>query len=317
MIAAFADIIVFIAATGRGMRFADAHLVSFAVAALLNYGLNIRGPALAAGRGADMRLHLPLLVVSLFAVFLRGGVLGLLVNRWGVPPQWSIVLAVLATMAVTTPGYALSLRTSGWKIDGSEQNSVAVWLVVIGFLVRLIYIGQVELLPEDSYYWNYAQHPALSYLDHPPMVAWLIWLGTALFGDTEFGVRVGALCCSAVASVFAYRFTKNLFGSPSALVALVLMQALPFFFLGGMLMTPDAPLTAAWIASLFFLERALLGGRSRAWLLAGVSIGLGLISKYTVGMLIPAVFLFLILDRQSRRWMLRWEPYAALVERTA
>jgi dolichol-phosphate mannosyltransferase len=145
------------------------------------------------------------------------------------------------------------------------------------------------------------------------MVAWLIWLGTAVFGDSEFGVRIGALCCAAVASVFAYRLTRNLFGEPSAIVALVLMQVLPFFFLAGMLMTPDAPLTAAWAAALYFLERALIAGRSRAWLLAGVSIGLGLISKYTIGMLVPAMLLFVILDGQSRRWLSRWEPYAALI----
>ncbi|MFX8270373.1 glycosyltransferase family 39 protein, partial [Acinetobacter baumannii] len=45
----------------------------------------------------------------------------------------------------------------------------------------------------------------------------------------------------------------------------------------------------------------------------GVSLGLGLVSKYTVGMLVPAIFLFVILDPQSRRWILRWEPYAALI----
>jgi dolichol-phosphate mannosyltransferase len=93
----------------------------------------------------------------------------------------------------------------------------------------------------------------------------------------------------------------------------VLMQVLPFFFLAGMLMTPDAPLTAAWAGTLYFLERALMAGRPRAWLLAGVSIGIGLISKYTIAMLVPAVVLFVILDPQSRRWLLRWEPYAALI----
>src|SRR5882762_5968388 len=105
------------------------------------------------------------------------------------------------------------------------------------------------------------------------MVGCLIWLGTAVFGDSEFGVRIGALCCAAVTSIFAYRLTRNLFGEPAALVALVLMQVLPFFFLAGMLMTPDAPLTAAWAASVYFLERALIAGRRWAWIWAGLSLG--------------------------------------------
>jgi len=309
-----ADVIVFIAATGQGMRLANAHLVSFAVATILNYFLIVRSAAAAAGRPADWRWHVHLLVVSLFAVCLRGAVLGLLTNVWGWPEQFAIVLAAVAGMALALPGYALALRTTTWTIGTGEQwRLVATYLVVVGFLLRLLYITQIELLPEDSYYWNYAQHLDLGYLDHPPMVAWLIWLGTAVCGDTEFGVRIGALCCAAVASLFAYRLTRNLFGEPSAVVALVLMQVLPFFFLAGMLMTPDAPLTAAWAATLYFLERALIAGRSRAWLLAGVSIGIGLISKYTIGTLVPAMLLFVILDPQSRRWLLRWEPYAALI----
>src|SRR5882724_2646400 len=309
-----ADVIVFIALTGRGMRLADAHLVSFAVASVLNYFLIVRSSAAAAGRRGDWRLHVHLLVVSLFAVSLRGAVLGLLTHVWGWPAQISIVLAAVAGKALALPGYALSVKTTTWTIGSGEQwRLVATYLVVAGFLLRLLYITQIELLPEDSYYWNYAQHLDLGYLDHPPMVAWLIWLGTAVCGDSEFGVRIGALCCAAVASLFAYRLTRNLFGEPSAILALVLMQVLPFFFLAGMLMTPDAPLTAAWAATLYFLERALIAGRSRAWLLAGVSIGLGLISKYTIGMLVPAVFLFVILDPPSRRWLSRWEPYAALM----
>ncbi len=314
MIAGLADIVVFIVATAKGMRLADAHLLSFGVATCLDYFTRVRRTAVAAGRGGDLRLHAHLLVVSLLAVSIRGGVLGLLVNRWGIPAQAAIVLAVLVTVSMTRPGYALAMRTGAWKIDATySPGAIASWIVVIGFLLRLIYLGQVELLPEDAYYWNYAQHPAPGYLDHPPMVAWLIWLGTAVFGDTEFGVRIGALGCAAVASLFAYRLTRDLFGTPSATVALVLMQVLPFFFLGGMLMTPDAPLTAAWAASLYYLERALLAGQPRAWLLAGAAIGLGMVSKYTVGMLVPAAFLFVVLDPQSRRWMLRWEPYAALV----
>jgi len=308
------DAIVFMVATGSGMRLANAHLVSFGVAAVLNYFLNVRRVAVVAGRGSDPRLHIHLLVVALLAVSVRGAVLGLLTHVWGWPAQIAIVLAVIAAAALTIPGYALALRTTTWKIgSGNEWRVLAMSLVVVGFLLRLVYITQVELLPEDSYYWNYSQHLDLGYLDHPPMVAWLIWLGTAVFGNTEFGVRVGAFGCALVAAFFVYRLTRNLFGEASAVVALVLMQILPFFFLAGMLMTPDAPLTAAWAATLYFLERALIAGQARAWLFAGISIGIGMISKYTVGMLVPAAFLFVLLDPASRRWLVRWEPYAAAV----
>jgi dolichol-phosphate mannosyltransferase len=192
-------------------------------------------------------------------------------------------------------------------------RALAIALVGYAFLLRLIFSAQVELLPEEAYYWNYSRHLDIGYLDHPPLVAWLIRFGTVLFGDTEFGVRFGALCCGAAAGFFVFRLTRNLFGESSALVALAMAQILPFFFLSGMLMTPDAPLTAAWAASLYFLERALIGGRSAAWIWVGLSVGVGLLSKYTIGLLGMAAFVFMLVDPPSRRWLRRWEPYAAVL----
>jgi dolichol-phosphate mannosyltransferase len=168
------------------------------------------------------------------------------------------------------------------------------------------------LLPEETYYWNYAQHLDLGYLDHPPMVAWLIGAGTTVFGNTELGVRLGALLCGVIATGFVYRLTCNLFDDVCGLVAVVIMQMLPFCFFSGILMTPDAPLTAAWAALLYFLERALLGGRTAAWWGAGISLGLGLLSKYTIAMVVPAAFIFMVWDAQARRWLTHWVPYAAL-----
>ena len=180
-------------------------------------------------------------------------------------------------------------------------------------LLRLVYSSQVELLPEETYYWNYSRHLDLGYLDHPPMVAWLIHAGTTLFGETEFGIRSGAILCGAIASVYVYRLTRDLFGEDSALVALALMQALPFFFFSGLMMTPDVPLTAAWAALLYYLEQALIRGRTCAWWRAGLCLGLGLLSKYTILMVAPAAFIFMVWDAPSRRWFRHWAPYAALI----
>jgi dolichol-phosphate mannosyltransferase len=260
----------------------------------------------AGGRTRDWRLYCQLLTVSLMALFLRGGVLGLLSLNWGWPAQISIIFAVIAGLAVTTPGYSRTLSSA----EGGAR-ALAIGLIAYAFALRLVYLDSVELLPEEAYYWNYSRHLDIGYLDHPPMVAWLIRAGTAVFGQSQFGVRAGALCCAVITSVFTYRLTRNLFDEASALVALVLAQALPFFFLSGLLMTPDAPLTAAWAASLYYLERTLVAGRSEAWWRAGLSLGIGAISKYSIGLLVPVTLAFMLWDHKSRRWLWRWEPYVA------
>jgi dolichol-phosphate mannosyltransferase len=288
----------------------SSHIASFTVATALNYLLKVRPIVVAAGRTRDWRLHAGLLAVSFMALFLRGGVLGLLSLDWGWPAQASIVVAVIAGWAVTTPGYAAALSPPDPHTH-ARARALAIGFVAYAFALRLVYQGSVELLPEETYYWNYSRHLDIGYLDHPPMVAWLIRAGTAVFGQSQFGVRAGALCCGVITSVYVFRLTRNLFDEATALAALVLVQVLPYFFFSGLLMTPDAPLAAAWAASLYYLERALVAGRSEAWWRAGLSLGIGAISKYSIGLLAPVILAFTLWDRPSRRWWRRWEPYVA------
>jgi dolichol-phosphate mannosyltransferase len=214
-------------------------------------------------------------------------------------------------MKVLKIGDAASGGRGRWELGRVSWRAWALAAIAVSVLLRLIYGACVELMPEEAYYWNYARHLDFGYLDHPPMVAWLIWAGTAVFGNGEFAVRLGALCCGLITTFFTYRLTRNLFGRPGALVSAVLVQTLPFFFLSGMLMTPDAPLTAAWAAALYFLERALLAERAGSWWLAGVCVGLGLLSKYTILLLVLSVVIFVLLE--SRAWLRRVEPYGALL----
>jgi dolichol-phosphate mannosyltransferase len=293
---------------GNGVSLRCSHIASFIVAMTLNYIMKIRPALVAAGRTRDPCLHFEVLLVTGMVLFLRGGVLGSLSLQWGWPVQISILIAVMVGWSATTLGYSRALSSAD---RATRTRSLAVGLIAYAWVLRLAYMGSVELLPEEAYYWNYSRHLDFGYLDHPPMVAWLIRLGTAAFGQSQFGVRAGALCCGLIASVFTYRLTRNLFGEASALAAVLLAQALPFFFLAGLLMTPDAPLTAAWSASLYYLERALLAGRRGAWWGVGIAVGIGAISKYSIGLIAPVALGFMLWDRESRRWWSRWEPYGA------
>jgi len=189
-----ADVVVFIAATGQGVRLANAHLLSFAVATVLNYFLIVRSVAVAAGRSADWRLHVHLLVVSLFAVSLRGALLGLLTNVWGWPAQAAIVLAAVAAMSLALP---VTPRGQDDDLDTRRRRAMAP----PGDLSRRCGIPVAAAL----YHSDRAASRGFLLLElratsgprvsrSSPMVAWLIWLGTAVFGDSEFGVRIGALC---------------------------------------------------------------------------------------------------------------------------
>lgn len=79
---------------------------------------------------------------------------------------------------------------------GSRRYSVALLacLALIA-LWRLLaaWHGNIELYADEAQYWTWALQPDWGYFSKPPMVAWAIGLGQALFGDSEIGVRAISL----------------------------------------------------------------------------------------------------------------------------
>jgi dolichol-phosphate mannosyltransferase len=252
---------------------------------------------------------------SLTAIFLRGGVFATAIDT-GCSPHATILLVAGITVI---HNYLAILFVHLLQTEGVSQNPMERWRVLaigtIGYMLilRLCYLGQVELLPQEAYYWNYARHLDFGYLDHPPMVAWIISLGTFLFGDTEFAVRWGAFSLWMVTAYFSFHLTRNLFDRAAAFGVLLLLSVLPFFGAVGFLMTPDAPLVVCWAGALYFLERGLIGRQRLAWWGTGVCLGLGMLSKYTIALLVPSALVFILIDRESRHWLLRPGPYFAIL----
>jgi dolichol-phosphate mannosyltransferase len=183
--------------------------------------------------------------------------------------------------------------------------------LILGYTIalHLVYMGLPELLHEEAYYWNYGQHLALSYLDHPPLLAWLIRSSTELLGTSEWSVRLVALVSWMVTAIFCFQTAWTMYNRSTAFRVLILVSVLPAFFCTGFLSTPDAPLIACWSATLFFLYKALIQEQARSWYGVGLGLGLGMLSKYTIALLVPSMCVFLLLHKDSRKWLTKPEPY--------
>ncbi len=305
------DLLFFHLLTRRGFPLDIVHISSFLLACNIGY-------LFTAAVCRDSRSYLQpaaLLryqLLLLFALFLRGGLLSAMALWFpDAPLLLPLTAASLGVLAATTgylfaAGGSIAVRPCNWR-------ATALLIIIYTLLLRLLYLGGYELIQEEAYYWNYSQHMATGYLDHPPVVAVLIWLGTHLFGNSEVGVRVGAFLCWFVTAWFSYRLTSSLFGKKTALNSLVLIAALPLFFGTALITTPDAPLVACWAGALFFLHRLFVEEKSSAWLGTGICLGLGLASKYTIVLLGPSTLLFMLIDARARRWWPKPQPYLAAV----
>jgi dolichol-phosphate mannosyltransferase len=309
------DLLVFQALFALGADLEPSQIAGFFAGALLNFALNAREGLSGPQSSIRWMRYARFLLVALLALVLRSAVLMLLIGNWHWQPQTAIIVAILLATAVFLVGTVFFIYPQS---DASEDPAVrwpvvTISIVTYALILKLIFMGCVNLIPEEAYYWNYAQHLDWSYLDHPPMVAWLIWLSTSILGKSEVSVRLAAYLCWIVAAIFMFRLTLNLYDRPAAFRTILLLAVLPIYFGLGFFMTPDAPLYAAWAGCLYFLERALIAQNSRAWWGVGICIGIGMLSKYTVALLGLGTLTFLVIDRQSRRWLLRPEPYFAAI----
>ena len=183
----------------------------------------------------------------------------------------------------------------------------------IGFLfvLKAIVAGMTELDSIEAYHWLYAQHPALGYYDHPGMIGWLIWLSTAVLGDTSLGARMATLVASSAAIWITFLAGRRLYGESTGRLAALLFGITYGTLRFGTTATPDAPLLLFWMATLWALAHALSGGRAAWWYAAGTFLGLAMLSKYTAVMLPAGLLVFLIFSPAHRGWLRRKEPYLA------
>jgi 4-amino-4-deoxy-L-arabinose transferase-like glycosyltransferase len=189
-------------------------------------------------------------------------------------------------------------------------------LYLIGALLTLRAIVGV-VLPlsfDEAYYWRWSQHLAAGYWDHPPLVAYVIRLGTLIFGDTEIGVRFVPILLSLAATWAVWRTGAILIGSAwyGALAAL-LYNATLIVGAEALVATPDAPSMAASAFFLYALAKFQETGKGAWWLAAGVAGGFALLAKYTALFLGVGALLWLLLVPRERRWLATPWPYLGAV----
>jgi 4-amino-4-deoxy-L-arabinose transferase-like glycosyltransferase/membrane-associated phospholipid phosphatase len=223
-----------------------------------------------------------------------------------------------------------------------------VFLLAIS-VFRIYYIqrGPLDLSPDEAHYWEWSRRLDWSYYSKGPMIAYLIYLGTTIFGNSVFGIRVMAVIFSSLSSVFLYKLGKNLYDEKVGLFSAILLQVIPLFATYGIIFTIDSPFIFFWILSLFMFHRAtsnsqhltrnlepeiektnppapplekvdkgevdssLVTCRSLYWILLGLSIGFGLLTKYTMAFFYLCACLFLLL--RERRLFFTKGPYIALL----
>jgi 4-amino-4-deoxy-L-arabinose transferase-like glycosyltransferase len=189
---------------------------------------------------------------------------------------------------------------------------MAALVVAAMTVLRIVYASVIELRTDEAYYWTWSKEAALSFLDHPPMIAWFIRFGTAIFGDTTLGVRFGGIVAMLVTQLLLADIARRLTRDARVVALAMLMPEAALYY--GLLMAkvaPDVAMIPFAVAMTWSLVRLAQSGDPRWWLAAGLFAGLSLLSKFTAIMFAPAAAAFLLVPDWRRRWLRSPYPWGA------
>lgn len=161
--------------------------------------------------------------------------------------------------------------------------AVVALLAVVLTAYRCWLVGHIgfTLFYDESQYWDWSRQLAWGYYSKPPMIAALIKLSTALWGDGMLAVKLSSILLYPVAALFTGLLAQDLHPRTGPTAA-ALFLCLPLTGLMGLFATTDAPLLLFWAAAAFTLWRAQTTDHAVWWIALGLACGLGLLSKYTM-----------------------------------
>ena len=200
------------------------------------------------------------------------------------------------------------------------SNKQLYTFLLIVAAIKIFFSFFLELGNDESYYYTYALKPQLNYFDHPPMVGILIRLTTLnLTFVNDVTLRLGAIICCFIASIFIFKIGKILHSEKAGWYAVLLYNFSVYTtFIAGFFILPDSPQMPLWCGALFVMCRIIFltdntdnSKNIWLWVLLGSLIGLATLSKVHALYLWAGFGLFILFYKI--KILLNWRLYVGFI----
>ena len=149
------------------------------------------------------------------------------------------------------------------------NNYTPFILLFFVIIINAYFNSKFQLHFDEAYYWVWGKNLALSYYDHPPMIAYLAKIST-YFGLSEFYVRLPNLFCITIALIYIYKLAKDCFNIQVANLALLFAITCPIYEALFFIFTPDSPLLLFWVLTIYYFYKAIFENNTVSFYLAGI-----------------------------------------------
>jgi 4-amino-4-deoxy-L-arabinose transferase-like glycosyltransferase len=173
-------------------------------------------------------------------------------------------------------------------------------IVLAAWAARLIDLGTLSLIGDESYYWLWSRHPAWAYYDHPAGVAVLVRISTALGGATPFGVRWLNAAIGVGCVILTWLVGRQLLSRRAALISAVAVAiGAPYLITSRFVYTNALTLFLMLTNLLTFWWMARNGGGIARGLAFGLTLALLFNTKYSAYAYAIALAAALVLDHRD------------------
>ncbi|MDE1177857.1 MAG: glycosyltransferase family 39 protein [Edaphobacter sp.] len=180
-------------------------------------------------------------------------------------------------------------------------------LALIKFLIQMLAAGRYGIFRDELYYLACAQHLQWGYVDHPPLIAFVTWFATHVFGSSLYGLRLLPALAGAGLVVITAAISRELGGGRFAQgMAAAAVIPVPVYLMMHHWLTMNAFEPLLWMGLLWAALRMVNRDEPRYWLLIGALAGVGLENKYSVLLPVAGLLLGLLCSSQRRMLRSRW-----------
>lgn len=192
--------------------------------------------------------------------------------------------------------------------DSTMNRPLFLLLSLKAFLMAavIVYAG-IGLGPDEAQYWTWSRALDWGYYSKPPGIAWQIWLGTQLFGQTEWGVRSlsVALAFFQAWAVYLLALRAGLLPRTAFWCGLI-MAFCPLGMMGSLFAITDVGFLICWTGACLTVVSALNRKTEPDPLITGAWILAGALFKWPI-------FLFWPFYLLCRHWYFPYQKRTRLI----
>ena len=165
---------------------------------------------------------------------------------------------------------------------------------------------------DELYYLTCGQHPALGYVDFPPLVPLLARLETGLLGVSPWTLRVLPSLLGGLLVALSGAYVRRLGGSLLLQgIALLAAVAAPFLLGTNWVFQTVTFDQVTWMVALYWFLCLVIERRPRYWIYLGITLGIGLEVKYTIAGLIVGIVIAVLVTPSLRSELRTRYPWVA------